>query len=1574
MATVLSSMTQGFDDLFEKMAALPSDKAPSVQAEPDAGIPAGLLDDFNATLFHPEEKEDDSVPERSGNHIFLAGSELDRAGDGASDVILTDEWVRSHCNPVTNMYPFMASGYAEGGIFDPALFGDADATAGCACGHCTTEGAVCSECGTVAEEKDIAGTYAYIDSGDIPVISGRENLLAGCLGINSFSCRDEKTGLIREVQGGMMLKMILRGELYVSTDAVDRNFAGVGNFPTFPDGKVFSTTGNVEGNFITGPDALNYLSRYMDVHMGLMNLALNEEERENVRSGREKYAFEICLFALENRERTEDAFADIDASVMMSLETGKGSDALISEAGRLDIRLPKTEMTISSGGETYQDFFMTGREFSYEMKMKSGETRYIRLSTPRDGEKVGYVFSAEKGLISCTVIDPSVTKDNISALMLMGIEPGMCTVADPVAFLNAAVKASLVSLDASERKIALDRMQSEFADIVSYATARQKGEASEVKWKEQGRILMGALETLEANGITAQSLIRHFIIVTPPSVRPMKRAEHASTVEGRLGPLNMSYISILSLLNGISELKSAGADRDGGSDAYRKMVASLYSEIDTVDAANRELLSGKKGIARSAIGSFYTRDFARGAIIAGPDLGYSEISMPVTLVYSLFRDRIDSKFRQLRSSDESGFWANVDFEEEMKKESPLAVKIVDMAIHGENPDLDPLVSLMRQPILSKNSLKIAKVNVITGNGVVMNPDFLKALNADHDGDVLSFRPITDPGLIRKAHEDMKHQNYSYNNGEMLSVPSNESLLGLYGVTAPGARLHFGHDTVISAVSSFGEDRVSVVSARHVFLAGRGSNPSETGKLKRKGDYLFTDAEGNRVHAGNIGTLEEKDGMFLFVDTVSNPDFITVPAGVAVNVKKGDFVRSGESLTGGGDPLPRTLELEDVLDFSVSRDDDGYPAVNAGIRIDGEADDMRMSYGESVVFEGRNTTPGRISLLFRLGKPFCTQLLTDRDRVDLLGALEYYGRNGQVMDFRTVTEYLADREGFHEVLDAKVQEYLSGMGEAADGKVRGLYAEYLECRKALDGASGDATATEDCTGREIAAADALFRRLLAINVRDMVMMHIPFPDYQITKKTINRYYGEFVKKNPLLGEEALGRFNRDMFRAGFHYADRVPGLTFSSDSVLQLDGFDINEEFRKLGLENGSNESRATAFEKIIQPEIVRKLESKYCGYANNPIAHMIKSGAKGNWQIAASLGVAVGSGRGRDGSVLSVVYSSRSEGVSQLESAQTLIDSARRSEKGSEMGIIGGYDRWMRDLLQDVTITEEDCGTTEGERISIMSEAGGSVATGHVLISPVKDDSGSILLDEGEVLTSDSISLLRTKGISEVEVRTPAHCRCENGICSSCYGTDYHLGPYDTKRIAVGRKIGVDASAAITADISQTSMDKAKQSGPPSRFDPMEKLGTLLRGEDMSLLNQCRASEYQNDRSSPQKVYGRYLDRLLSFVPRGVGRRHLEVVASSMFGVNISSSQRDPGYTVNLRQYNSLKAGGLIPEDAKVRCIYADITTLTRILGSEKALMALGGKEMGKTITETQIMKQGKENRYNREKAGKRRD
>ena len=123
----------------------------------------------------------------------------------------------------------------------------------------------------------------------------------------------------------------------------------------------------------------------------------------------------------------------------------------------------------------------------------------------------------------------------------------------------------------------------------------------------------------------------------------------------------------------------------------------------------------------------------------------------------------------------------------------------------------------------------------------------------------------------------------------------------------------------------------------------------------------------------------------------------------------------------------------------------------------------------------------------------------------------------------------------------------------------------------------------------------------------------------------------------------------------------------------------------------------------------------------------------------------------------------------------------------------GYLTRKLADVAQNVVITAEDCGTTQGitkgvvyrgEKVEVrLVEAINGRVSRHNIVNPVTDE---VIVRENEMITPDIARKIEEMGLEKIQVRSPMTCDASLGVCRRCYGMDMSTGAMVEEGMAVG--------------------------------------------------------------------------------------------------------------------------------------------------------------------------------------------
>jgi DNA-directed RNA polymerase subunit beta' len=164
------------------------------------------------------------------------------------------------------------------------------------------------------------------------------------------------------------------------------------------------------------------------------------------------------------------------------------------------------------------------------------------------------------------------------------------------------------------------------------------------------------------------------------------------------------------------------------------------------------------------------------------------------------------------------------------------------------------------------------------------------------------------------------------------------------------------------------------------------------------------------------------------------------------------------------------------------------------------------------------------------------------------------------------------------------------------------------------------------------------------------------------------------------------------------------------------------------------------------------------------------------------------------------------EGLSVLEyfisthgARKGLADTALRTAES------GYLTRRLIDVAQDVIVTEEDCGTTEGILIThedsrdMGLENSRDRLVGRVLVEAIP---GFEHLEVNEELSDEDVDEIINAGVKAVRMRSVLTCLAHRGICRKCYGRDLAANGL----VRTGSAVGIVAAQSIGEPGTQLTM------------------------------------------------------------------------------------------------------------------------------------------------------------------------
>src|SRR5271167_3723916 len=213
----------------------------------------------------------------------------------------------------------------------------------------------------------------------------------------------------------------------------------------------------------------------------------------------------------------------------------------------------------------------------------------------------------------------------------------------------------------------------------------------------------------------------------------------------------------------------------------------------------------------------------------------------------------------------------------------------------------------------------------------------------------------------------------------------------------------------------------------------------------------------------------------------------------------------------------------------------------------------------------------------------------------------------------------------------------------------------------------------------------------------------------------------------------------------------------------------------------------------------------------NPIFLMAESGARGGVEQIRQLAGMRGLMAKPSGKIIETpIKANFREGLSVLEyfssthgARKGLADTALKTADS------GYLTRKLADVAQNVVITMEDCGTSQGitkgviykgekVEVSLVQSIRGRVSRVNI-VDPLTDE---VVVKDSEMITLAAAKKLEEMQIEKIQVRSPMTCEASLGVCRACYGMDLATG----QLVEVGMAVGIIGAQSIGEPGTQLTM------------------------------------------------------------------------------------------------------------------------------------------------------------------------
>jgi len=313
--------------------------------------------------------------------------------------------------------------------------------------------------------------------------------------------------------------------------------------------------------------------------------------------------------------------------------------------------------------------------------------------------------------------------------------------------------------------------------------------------------------------------------------------------------------------------------------------------------------------------------------------------------------------------------------------------------------------------------------------------------------------------------------------------------------------------------------------------------------------------------------------------------------------------------------------------------------------------------------------------------------------------------------------------------------------------------------------------------------------------------------------------------------------------GFLYATRA-GISIGVDDMVvpgEKKELVSNAEKEVVAVENQYQDGAIThgeRYNKIIEiwSRVTEKVsdemfsameEDDRTGRYLNPIYIMADSGARGSKQQIRQLSGMRGLMAKPSGEIIETpITANFREGLNVLQyfisthgARKGLADTALKTADS------GYLTRRLVDVAQDVIITEQDCGTTEGIVVEPIIESGEIIEplrdriVGRVALEDQRDYEGNVIVAVNNEITEALAAAIQAAGIERVKIRSVLTCESKRGVCVQCYGRNLATG----RLVERGEAVGVIAAQSIGEPGTQLTMRTFHIGGTATRVSEQSK-------------------------------------------------------------------------------------------------------------------------------------------------------
>ncbi|HET6674144.1 MAG TPA: DNA-directed RNA polymerase subunit beta' [Nitrospiraceae bacterium] len=340
--------------------------------------------------------------------------------------------------------------------------------------------------------------------------------------------------------------------------------------------------------------------------------------------------------------------------------------------------------------------------------------------------------------------------------------------------------------------------------------------------------------------------------------------------------------------------------------------------------------------------------------------------------------------------------------------------------------------------------------------------------------------------------------------------------------------------------------------------------------------------------------------------------------------------------------------------------------------------------------------------------------------------------------------------------------------------------------------------------------------------------IPFADANklMTKKEMTKLIDAVYRQ---AGHRETVTFLDKIKNLGFQYATRA-GMSICIDNMhiptrkedligkAQREVNEIEKQYAEGLITNGERYNKVIDIWAHVTEQVANEMMKELGAGGDpaklesfNPIFMMADSGARGSSQQIRQLGGMRGLMAKPSGEIIETpITANFREGLTVLQyfisthgARKGLADTALKTANS------GYLTRRLVDIAQDVIVSEEDCGTTDGIVVSALVEGGEIIqpleerVLGRLAAEDIRDPvTGEVIVSFNEEIDEEQARAVVEAGVDRVKIRSVLTCQSRRGVCRLCYGRDLARG----RLVERGEPVGVIAAQSIGEPGTQLTM------------------------------------------------------------------------------------------------------------------------------------------------------------------------